>query len=155
MKEEFKQLIRLGDADLEGNKSVYLALRKIKGISYSFANVICNLAKIDKSTKIGNLSDEQIKLLEDIMRNPAKYNIKTWLFNRRRDYDSGQDKHLIAADLKLTKDFDIRRLKAMKCYRGMRHAYGLPVRGQRTRSNFRRGTAIGVKKKSGKKKGRI
>jgi len=49
--------------------------------------------------------------------------------------------------LKLRKEFDIKRLKKVKSYRGMRHAFGLPVRGQRTRSHFRKGRSVGVQKK--------
>ncbi len=64
--------------------------------------------------------------------------------------ETGKDKHLTGNELKLQKEFDIRFLKKIKCYRGMRHAYGLPVRGQRTRGNFRKGAAVGVMKKAAK-----
>ena len=69
--------------------------------------------------------------------------------NRRRDYDTGEDKHLLIGTLQFSKDNDIKRLKKIKALRGMRHQKGLPVRGQRTKSNFRRnkGKVIGVKKK--------
>jgi len=69
------------------------------------------------------------------------------LFNRRRDFDTGEDLHLIASDLKLRKEFDIKNLKEIKSYRGMRHAFGLPVRGQRTKGHFRKGAAVGVRRK--------
>lgn len=150
--EEFKQLIRIGDRDLDGNKGTYFALTKIKGVSYSFANALCNTFDIKKTEKIGNLSDEQIQKIGDAIRHPEKYNLKSWLFNRQKDLDSGQDKHLISSDLKLRKDFDIKRLRMIKSYRGFRHGFGLPLRGQRTKSNFRKGTTVGVKKKGAKGK---
>jgi len=71
------------------------------------------------------------------------------MLNRRKDYETGEDKHLLSSDLAFTKDNDIKMLKKIKSYKGMRHAFGLPVRGQRTRSNFRRnkGKVTGVQKK--------
>ena len=152
---EFKQLIRLVDADLDGNKQVFHALRKIKGVSYSFSNVICNIANIDKTAKMGNLDNDQINLLEDIIRNPSKYKIPKWMFNRRKDYDTGEYKHLLSSEIKLIKEFDIRRFKEIKSYRGIRHGLGQPVRGQRTRAHFRKGRAVGVKKSKAAKKGRV
>ena len=75
------------------------------------------------------------------------------MVNHRKEYESGEDKHLITGTLNFTKDNDLKRLKKIKCLRGARHQKGLPVRGQRTRSNFRKskGKVVGVKKKGGKK----
>jgi small subunit ribosomal protein S13 len=71
--------------------------------------------------------------------------------NRQKDFDEGEDKHISASDLRLRKDFDVKRLRKIKAYRGIRHAAGLPVRGQRTKANFRKNRkksgAVGVKKK--------
>jgi len=141
------QLIRLGDADLIGTKSTYMALRRIKGISYSFANAICLIANIPRNKKIGTLSDENLKKIEDIIKNPSKYNIKPFLLNRRKDRESGNDIHLISSNLRLTTEFDIKRMRMIKSYKGVRHSIGQPVRGQRTRSHFRKGSSVGVGKK--------
>ena len=75
--------------------------------------------------------------------------IPAWLFNRRKDAETGKDKHLLAADLTFQKDNDIKLLQKMKSYRGSRHQAKRPARGQRTRSNFRKnkGKVTGVKKK--------
>ena len=62
--------------------------------------------------------------------------------------DSGYDKHTVGPQLKLKKEFDIRRMKKTKSYKGMRHAVGLPVRGQRTKGHFRKGKAVGVVKRA-------
>ena len=64
--------------------------------------------------------------------------------NRQKDFDNGEDVHLNGADLKLKKEFDIKRLRKIKSYRGIRHGAGLPTRGQRTKGNFRKN-----RKKSG------
>ncbi|MDO8517486.1 MAG: 30S ribosomal protein S13, partial [Nanoarchaeota archaeon] len=73
-----------------------------------------------------------------------------FLVNRRKDYESGENKHLYGADLDLQKEFDIKKLKKMRAYKGIRHQLGQPVRGQRTKSHFRkekkRKGAVGVKK---------
>lgn len=154
-KQEFQQLVRLGGADIPGNKKVYYALRKIKGVGYSFSNAVCRAANIDYDTKIGSLKDEEIKKIEGILNDPLKHGIPPYMLNRRKDYDDCADKHLISTDIRFRVDFDIKRLKKIKAYRGMRHAAGLPVRGQRTRAHFRKGTAVGVKKKTGLKKGKV
>jgi len=73
-----------------------------------------------------------------------------FLLNRRKDFETGEDAHLIGTDLDMKKEFDIRRLKKIRSYRGLRHAFKHPTRGQRTRSNFRgkgKKKAVGVKSK--------
>ncbi len=155
-KTEFKHLVRIASADLDGNKVVGYALRNVKRIGFQFANMVCALAGIDKTKKVGNLSDAEIKKLDEIITNPLKAGAPVWMVNRRKDYEDNSDKHLLTADLTFTKDNDVKRMKKIKCYRGMRHAYGLPVRGQRTKSNFRKskGKVMGVKRKAGAKTGK-
>ena len=152
-KTKFRDIVRVVDRDVSGHTSVLLALTKVRGADFMLANAVCEVLGFDKKDKVGNLSPEQMKQVEDCMRNPAKYNIPSWLFNRRKDIETGEDKHLISADLKLRKDFDIRALKKLRCYKGVRHQRGLKVRGQKTKRTGRKGKALGVqrKKKSGKK----
>ena len=145
-----KYFVRIANTDLVGGKSIYHALRKIKGVSFMFANAICSVANIPKNKKAGTLSESEIKKIDEILKDPVKFDLKSWLFNRKRDYDSGEDRHLLTSDLDFTKEFDIRRLKKIKSNRGMRHAWGLPLRGQKAKSNFRRNKrkgALGVKRK--------
>ncbi len=152
---EFKQIVRIGGADIAGAKPIYHALRRIKGVSYGFSNAVCTVLNLDKKKRIGDLSDGELKQVEDVLNNPIKYNIPSWMLNRRQDYDEGVDKHLISTDVKFRREFDIKRLKSIRAYRGMRHALGLPVRGQKTRSHFRKGSTVGVKKRPGMKKGKV
>ena len=146
MAEEFKQMIRFLEKDIKGNLQIYHALTKVYGISYSLSNAICNIAQIDKSKKIGSLSDQEIGKIKSIAANQA--DVPSWAFNRKKDRETGKDIHLIGSDLKFNKEMDIKHLRKIRCYRGIRHSLGLPVRGQRTRSNFRHGKTVGVKKKS-------
>jgi small subunit ribosomal protein S13 len=146
---DFKHIVRVVNTDLDGNKPIYHALNKIKGVGKVFANSACLVAGVDRFKKTGNLEDADIKKLDDIIRNPKKYNIPIWMLNRRKDYITGEDKHLLSADLDFTRQQDIRRMQKTKSYKGFRHQAGLTVRGQRTRSNFRRqkGKVQGVKRK--------
>lgn len=155
MAEEFKQITRIGGVDIPGKKALFYALSNIKGVGYGFSNAICNLINKDKNMEVGKLSDAEIKKIDDAIKDPLKNKIPGWLLNRRKDYDKGQDLHLIRSDLDLRREFDIKRLKNIKSYRGIRHAQGQPTRGQRTRSHFRTGPAVGVKKKEGVKKGKV
>ena len=142
-----EKIIRILETDVSGGMQVYPALAKIKGVSWSFSNAICNVLKIDKKKKIGDITDKEIKEICEFIKNPK---LPNFLLNRRKDLNTGENLHLVGSDLNLRKEFDIKRLKKIKSYRGLRHALGQPVRGQRTRSHFRTNKSIGVVKK-GKK----
>ncbi len=144
--EKIKQLVRIMNTDIDGSKSIGISLRNIHGISHGLSNAICHIADIDKNKKSGTVTQEEIKKIEDIIVNPLKYKIPGWMLNRRKDPDSGEDMHLIGATLDLRKDFDIKMLKKIKAYRGVRHAMGQPTRGQRTRAHFRHGKSLGVQR---------
>ena len=155
-KQELKYFVRIANTDLDGNKSIQNALTKIKGISFMLSNAILNSARVEKTKKAGYLSDEHVSRIDEIIKEPAKFGIPSWLFNRKRDPEDNTDRHLVSSTLSFVQDNDIKMMKKMKSYKGIRHSLGLPVRGQRTRSNFRRnkGKVMGVKKKEGAKSGR-
>ena len=140
------KVIRILQKDIEGGMTLYPGLTKIKGISWSLSNATCKLVGIEKNKKVGLLTVDEIKKIEDFLKSP---DIPAYLRNRQKDLDSGEDKHLTGPNLELRKDFDIKRLKKIKSYKGYRHLAGLPVRGQRTKSNFRKNRAkgAGIKKK--------
>jgi len=154
---EFKHIVRIANTDLDGNKPIAYALRKIKGVGFQFANLICSFAGVNKTQKTGYLAEESINKLNEVVQDPSKFGAPAWMLNRRRNYEDNSSKHLITSDLDFTKDNDIKKMKKIKSYRGVRHMFGLPSRGQRTKSNFRRnkGKVTGVKKKTaGGKKGK-
>jgi len=142
-----RKIIRLGETNLDGSKRVDVAIRQVKGVSFVFANAVAKTLGFENRS-LGDLSESELKTLEDALTNPAKYDIPSWLFNRRKDPDSGTDTHLLTSNLELTQKMDIDRMKKIKCYRGVRHILDLPVRGQRTRSSFRKGKTIGVSRKA-------
>ena len=147
-----EKLIRILGKDVPGSKKVLVGLTRIKGISWAFANSVCKKLKIDENKKIGDLVEGEIKKISEFVKNP---DVPAFLKNRQKDFDTGEDKHLDGSDLDLRKDFDIKRLRKIRAYRGARHAMGLPTRGQRTRSNFRKNRkksgAVGVSKGGAKR----
>lgn len=146
---EDERMVRIISKDIEGKMKIYPGLTKIKGVSWGMANATCGVLKIDKNRKIGSLTDNEVKTISEFLKNPK---VPNYLLNREKDFETGEDKHLVGGDLELQKEFDIKRLKKIKSYKGYRHISGLPLRGQRTRSNFRknRKKGAGIKKK-GKK----
>ncbi|MCF7872080.1 30S ribosomal protein S13 [Candidatus Woesearchaeota archaeon] len=146
---EFKHIVRIANTDLDGNKHVLFAMTKIKGVNIMYANMVLGISGVQKTKKAGNLSDTEVTKINEVINNPKNHDVPTWLYNRRKDYETGEDFHILNADLTFTKDNDLKRLKKIKSYRGLRHQWGLPVRGQKTKSNFRRqkGKGLGVKRK--------
>lgn len=145
----FKHIVRVANVDLPGNKQIRFALTNIKGLGINFADVICAVTGVDKQAKTGFLSDENIQQLNKAVLDPAGYGIPSWFFNRKKDYETGEDKHLLTGTLTFVRENDLKRLKKIKTLRGVRHQKGLPVRGQRTKSHFRKnkGKVVGVAKK--------
>ncbi len=141
-----EKMIRILSKDIPGNIKIYAGLTKIKGISWSMSNAICKIMEIDKSKKIGDLDKEEIVKITEFIKNPT---VPEYLFNKQSDFTTGEKKHLTGIDLELKTEFDIKRLKKIKNYRGLRHMSGLPLRGQRTKSNFRKNKmkGVGIKKK--------
>ena len=132
--------------DILGERKILIGLTQIRGIGYNFANAILDLLQISPNTSIGYLSDSQVQSIEKILKNPSEVNFPSWFLNRRKDIETGEDKHLIASDVAFTIRNDVEREKTINSWRGFRHMYGLKVRGQRTRTTGRKGGAVGVAK---------
>ncbi len=138
-------IVRIMGHDIPGSKNIYTGLTRIKGISWSISNAVCYKLKFDKYKKISDLTKDEIKNIEEFME---KFEISNFLKNRRADHETGETSHYLGSDLDMKKEFDIKRLIKMKSYRGLRHSLKQPVRGQRTRSHFRKkGQAVGVKRR--------
>jgi len=143
-------LIRIAGQDILGSRNVYAGLTRIKGVGWVISGILCKNLKLKRNMRFFELDKPTIQKIEDELK---EIKAPDFVKNRRADFDSGETQHLTSIKLDMKKEFDIKRLKKIQSYRGMRHALKLPVRGQRTRSNFRRsGIAVGVKKpKIGKK----
>jgi len=148
MSEEFRHRLRIIDTDVDGTLKVSYALAKIKGVGPSLAEAMLRKAGISSDKRAGFLAEAEVDRLEELIKDPAKGGLPSWLLNRRKEQESGKDTHLISADLVLRTKMDIDKMKEIKSWRGYRHAYGLKVRGQRTKTTGRAGKALGVKKKT-------
>ncbi len=145
--ENFNYIVRIASSDIDGQKRTVIGLQSIKGVGKRVSQIIAKKADIDPTVKIGTLSDEKVKEIEALVTSYVEY-APHWAINRQMDYETGADMHLIGNDLEIIQKEDINRMKMIRCYRGIRHETRHKVRGQRTRSNGRKGLTIGVQRKS-------
>ncbi len=144
--QELKSLVRIAGTTIDGTKRVPYGLAYIKGIGINLAFAITRAVGIDENKKIGELTEEEIEKLEKTIQEIAG-RLPTFLLNKRKDLWTGEDKHLIGPDLVFDTRKHIDFMKKIKCWKGIRHALGLKVRGQRTRTTGRKGRTVGVKRK--------
>jgi small subunit ribosomal protein S13 len=145
-KEDFRHLVRVSGVVLDGNLDIVRALTRIKGIGPRISNSLIKSTGIKPDTKLGSLNDSDIEKIESEIKDLDKV-LPSWMLNQQKDRDTGKDIHLVGPDLEMAKRESINLQREHKSYRGIRHSLGLPVRGQRTRTSFRRGTTVGVKRK--------
>tara|TARA_B100001146_G_scaffold168136_1_gene148923 strand:+ start:167 stop:628 length:462 start_codon:yes stop_codon:yes gene_type:complete len=145
---DFKYIIRIANSDVSGEERIGNALTSIRGVGPRISNAIIRKLGLDSSKMAGKLDDKNIADIENTIINLNEH-IPDWLLNRQKDYDTGEDIHSVSVELKMTNDEDLNRMKKVKSYKGIRHASGHKVRGQRTYSNGRKGLALGVSRKKG------
>jgi small subunit ribosomal protein S13 len=148
MSQEYRYIVRIMGTDVSGTLKTAYAVGQIKGVSFSLSNAILKKAGVNPDLRVGFITESDITKIEDVIKDPVKYGIPGWMFNRRKDSDTGKDSHLLSADLALKIKTDIDGAKEIRSWRGYRHAYSLKVRGQRTKTTGRAGKALGVKKKT-------
>jgi small subunit ribosomal protein S13 len=147
MEEEFKHMVRIARKDVDGNKTIVNAITDVRGVGKALSGALCSTMGFDQNQKIGTLPDAEIERLEEVVKNPQKCNLPEWMLNRRNDYETGENTHLIESDLAMRLRDDLNRMKKTRSYKGRRHEVGLPVRGQRTKSTFRKGSSVGVRRR--------
>src|SRR5207244_937128 len=123
-------MARIAGIDLPPNKRIEIGLTYIFGIGRSRSVEILDKAKVDKTVKVKELTEEQVSSIRKIIDQEGK----------------------VEGDLKKEVSMNIKRLMDIGCYRGMRHRRGLPTRGQRTHTNARtrkgpRGKMVAVRTK--------
>ena len=114
-------MARVGGINIPDNKHVDVSLTSIFGIGRKTAQDICDKFKIQYSKKVSELSDGELDKIRDELKN-----------------------YQVEGDLRRDINYNIKRLMDLGCYRGIRHRKGLPLRGQRTKTNAR--TRKGPKK---------
>jgi small subunit ribosomal protein S13 len=143
---EIKYFVRVGTTDLDGTKSVRIALTGIKGVGRHTSTVISRMANVDEYASLGRLDEESVNRLRTAVEEYTT-KIPAWMSNRPKDVYTGETKHIFGADVALAKEEDINLLRKIRCYKGIRHETGQKVRGQRTKSTGRTGKTVGVSKK--------
>lgn len=106
---------RIAGVNIPDNKRIEISLTYIYGIGRTLSNKILQQSKIDPNLRAGKLTPEQLGKLKDIVEKSYK----------------------VEGDLRRERMMNVKRLKDIGCYRGGRHIKGLPVRGQRTKTNTR------------------
>ena len=108
-------MARIAGVDLPREKRVEIGLTYIYGIGRTSANKILEAANVNPDTRVRELTDDEVKRLAEVID---------------RDY-------MVEGDLRREVALNIKRLQEIGCYRGIRHRKGLPVRGQKTKTNAR------------------
>jgi small subunit ribosomal protein S13 len=127
-------MARIAGVDIPRDKPVVVALTYIYGIGTTRSKAIIGRANVDPQRRVRDLTEEEINRIRELID---------------REYT-------VEGDLRREVNLNIKRLMEIGCYRGLRHRRGLPVRGQRTRTNARtrrgpRRTVAGRKKAAAKK----
>ncbi|KAK1554107.1 hypothetical protein Q3G72_008014 [Acer saccharum] len=145
--EEFQHILRVLNTNVDGKQKIMFALTSIKGIGRRFANIVCKKADVDMNKRAGELSSAEIDNLMVIVANPRQFKIPDWFLNRQKDYKDGKYSQVVSNALDMKLRDDLERLKKIRNHRGLRHYWGLRVRGQHTKTTGRRGKTVGVSKK--------
>ena len=146
MSREFNYIVRLHGTNIDGTKMVPYALTEVKGVGIRLARSIVKQLGLDATERLGSLSDADVKKLEIAIDDPASIGLPSWMLNRRKDPMTGDDLHVLASDLDLRNKDDIDLMRETRNWKGERHARGLKVRGQRTKTTGRTGRSVGVSK---------
>ncbi|CAN0900532.1 40S ribosomal protein S18 [Linum grandiflorum] len=145
--EEFQHILRVLNTNVDGKQKIMFALTSIKGIGRRFANIVCKKADVDMNKRAGELSSEELDKLMTVVANPRQFKIPDWFLNRQKDYKDGKYSQVVSNALDMKLRDDLERLKKIRNHRGLRHYWGLRVRGQHTKTTGRRGKTVGVSKK--------
>ena len=144
--DDIKYFVRIGTTDLDGTKSVRIALTGIKGVGRHTSSVISRMAKVNEYSTLGRLDEDGVNRLRAAI-DQYSTKVPAWMTNRPKDVYTGESRHLLGADVTMARDDDVNMMRKIRCYKGIRHETGQKVRGQRTKSTGRTGATVGVKKK--------
>merc|ERR1712138_22024 len=145
--DDFQYVLRIMNTNVEGKRKVMYALTAIKGIGRRFSNIVCKSADIDMNKRACQLSNEEVERLMTVVQHPTQFKIPKWFLNRQKDFKDGKYSQILSNGLDSKLREDLERLKKIRSHRGLRHAWGLRVRGQHTKTSGRRGRTVGVSKK--------
>merc|ERR1712025_880527 len=145
----FQHILRVMNTNIDGKRNIMFAITAIKGVGRRYSNLVLKKADIDLNKRAGELSEEEVERIVTIMNNPRQYKIPDWFLSRQKDIKDGKFSQVLANGLDNKMREDLERLKKIRAHRGLRHYWGLRVRGQHTKTTGRRGRTVGVSKKKG------
>ena len=146
---QFQHIIRLLNTNVDGKQKIMFALTAIKGVGRRYSNLVCKKADVDLNKRAGDLTNEELERIVTIIQNPLQYKFPKWFLNRPKDFKDGSYGQVLVNGLDNKLREDLERLKKIRNHRGLRHYWGLRVRGQHTKTTGRRGKTVGVSKKKG------
>uniref|UniRef100_A0A2I3FQN2 Small ribosomal subunit protein uS13 n=1 Tax=Nomascus leucogenys TaxID=61853 RepID=A0A2I3FQN2_NOMLE len=126
-------ILRVLNTNIDGWRKIAFAITAIKGVGRRYAHVVLRKADTDLTKRAGELTEDEVERVITIMQNPRQYKIP--------------DCQVLANGLDNKLREDLERLKKIRAHRGLRHFWGLRVRGQHTKTTGRRGHTVGVSKK--------
>ncbi len=141
------RVVRILGTDIDGSRKLVAGIAEIKGIGFNLARAILLKLNLSFKKRLTDLTDPELAQIEKAIQNPGALGIPAWMFNRRKDLDTGKDLHLSTSDLAFAIKSDKDLMGETKSYKGLRLARGLKVRGQRTASTGRGKSAVGVQRK--------
>merc|ERR1711934_1092522 len=106
----------------------------IRGMGRRYTDLVLKKAEVDRSKRAVQIT----------MTQPKNFKIPVWFLNRRRDWRDGKDMQCLSNNLDNKLREDIERMKKIRLHRGIRHWWGLPVKGQKTKTSGRHGRTVGV-----------
>lgn len=127
------------------------ALTEIKGVGRRYSNLVCKKADVDLnkryvfpgnivhvksniSIRAGDLNSDELERIVTIIQNPTQFKIPTWFLNRQKDIVDGKNSQILSNGVDSKLRDDLERLKKIRAHRGLRHYWGLRVRGQHTKT---------------------
>jgi small subunit ribosomal protein S18e len=149
----FQYIIRLLNTNVDGKQKVMYALTKIKGVGRRYSNLVCKKADVDLSKRAGDLTSEELERIVTIIQNPLQCTFNhpplTTLPSNTPQTRSPPGSSTGSATSSTARTPRSSRLKKIRAHRGLRHYWGLRVRGQHSKTTGRRGRTVGVSKKKG------
>jgi ribosomal protein S13 len=134
---DFQHILRIQNTNVDGNEKIMYALTAIKGVGRRFSNLMCKAADVDMNKRAGELSAAEIEKLITVLQHPKQYKIPVYMLNRPNDFVDRKSRHLFAQNLDGKLRENLERLKRIRAHRGLRHWWGLKVRGQHTKTTGR------------------
>jgi small subunit ribosomal protein S18e len=135
--DNFAHIIRLVNTNIDGQEKIMFALTRIKGLGKRFANLVCKKGEVDLSKRAGEFSVEKLEKLMEIVANAPAFKIPIWFLNNQKEYTHGTQTQASVAQIDGLMRDTIERLKKIRSNRGIRHYWGVRVRGQHTRTSGR------------------